>query len=212
MARRWLWAPAMGLGHFLNHWWNVPYLVLLGVVAVFFGLQLLGLGDGDGTGDGVFDTAADEALAGAGVGRVPFMVRWVGFFLVAGFAGLGTNLALYLAQGGGYGPLGFAASLTVALAAGAAGSRTSARLAARWVDTGGGVAGKEELTGLLGTVASAQLGREPGEVRVKDLAGNEQLVHGRLRSGEPPAARGEAVVLAAYRPEDDTFELARLED
>ena len=33
----------VGLFEFLNHWWNLPFLVMLGLVAVFFVLQTLGL-------------------------------------------------------------------------------------------------------------------------------------------------------------------------
>lgn len=52
---------------FLNHWWNLPFLVMLGLVGVFFVLQLLGMFAGDGHGehdgdghlDGDVDTDAD---------------------------------------------------------------------------------------------------------------------------------------------------------
>jgi hypothetical protein len=40
---------------FLNQWWNLPYLVMLGLVAVYFGMQALGLvahaGDADADAD-----------------------------------------------------------------------------------------------------------------------------------------------------------------
>jgi hypothetical protein len=48
---------------FLNHWWNLPFLVMLGLVGVFFVLQLLGMFAGDGHGehdaDGNVDGDAD---------------------------------------------------------------------------------------------------------------------------------------------------------
>jgi hypothetical protein len=70
----------LGFGHggcavtfwaFLNQWWNLPYLVMLGLVGAFFLLQALGLvthaaqGEHDGAadvgGDGHVDAEADAA-------------------------------------------------------------------------------------------------------------------------------------------------------
>jgi Inner membrane protein YqiJ, N-terminal len=46
---------------FLNHWWNLPYMVMLGLVAVFFALQVVGIlgGGGDHEADVDGDVDAD---------------------------------------------------------------------------------------------------------------------------------------------------------
>jgi hypothetical protein len=48
-----------GLFDFLNHWWNLPYLVMLGLVAVFFVLQMLGMLGGGGHHDADVSTDTD---------------------------------------------------------------------------------------------------------------------------------------------------------
>src|SRR5215510_10632023 len=49
---------------FLNHWWNLPYMVMLGLVAVFFVLQMVGMfgggGDHDADVDGDIDADVDH--------------------------------------------------------------------------------------------------------------------------------------------------------
>lgn len=50
----------MGFLPFLNHWWNLPFLVMLGLVGVFFVLQTLGLfGHSDADADADHDVDAD---------------------------------------------------------------------------------------------------------------------------------------------------------
>jgi hypothetical protein len=45
---------------FLNHWWNLPSLVMLGLVGTWFGLQTVGLiGQGDSDVEGDADTDVD---------------------------------------------------------------------------------------------------------------------------------------------------------
>src|SRR3954466_10061182 len=98
----------MGFWQFLNQWWNLPYVVALGLVGVFFVLQLFGFAahafagdqeidlDGDGVPDHDVDNghnfySAKQAFSiGAflGVGRVPFLVVWLTLFIFAGFTGL----------------------------------------------------------------------------------------------------------------------------
>src|SRR3954467_1517046 len=93
----------MSFWQFLNQWWNLPYLVALGLVAVFFVLQLFGFAahafagdqeidlDGDGVPDHDVDTGHhvdtehDAFSVGAflGVGRVPFLVVWLTLFIFA---------------------------------------------------------------------------------------------------------------------------------
>jgi hypothetical protein len=61
---------------FLNHWWNLPYLVMLGLVGAFFGLQAVGLvahaaqdtdaADGHVGGADGADVDADGLDGGAG--------------------------------------------------------------------------------------------------------------------------------------------------
>jgi hypothetical protein len=179
----------VGFFQFLNHWFNLPYLVMLGLVAAFFLLQLVGLVGHDGDADVDHDVDADadgdadaDADGGAlhgtlsflGVGRVPFMVVWGSLFIFAGFAGIFFT-------------------------------RISVRLAGKLVDTGGrGSARKHELVGTIGVVASATVDARFGEIRVSDRARNEMLVHARLQDG-PPLARGQAVVLIDYDEGKELF-------
>lgn len=216
---------------FLNNWWNLPFLVMLGLVGVFFLLQVIGIaahgdsdvdadgdadhdvdhdadadghhdadGDGDHDGDGLWS----GMLSFFGIGRVPFMVVWVTFFIFAGFAGLTWNRVL--AARADYPTWAFFAALGVALVAGALGVRLFSRLAARLVDVGGrGSVKKHELCGKVGVVASHTVDDKFGEVRVRDDAGNELLVHGRLQAGDPPLKRGDKIVLVDYDEKTELF-------
>ncbi|MCC6994322.1 MAG: DUF1449 family protein [Deltaproteobacteria bacterium] len=214
---------------FFNHWWNLPYLIMLGLVAAFFLLQIIGLigdaGDHDvdhdhdvdaGGGDADADADADadhgggghagmsEVLAFFGIGRVPFMVVWVTLFLFTGFVGLFTNRVVY-ANRGGLGAGAFLLVLLGALLIGLVAVRLFARLAAKLVDVGGkGSTSKHELAGKQGVVASATLDTSFGEVRVHDGT-SEQIVHARLGKGEAVLSRGARVVLIEYDAEKGYF-------
>jgi hypothetical protein len=215
---------AMSFFAFLNHWWNLPFLVMLGLVAAFFVLQLVGLigSDADADIDGDVDADADadvdgdtdaeaggglhEVLSFFGVGRVPFMVVWGPLFIFAGFTGIFFNRVLFVRLDGHYAPALFLASLALSLTVGLACTRVATRLAGKLVDTGGrGAARKHELVGALGTVASARVDQAFGEIRVSDAARNEMLVHARVRAGERPLARGESVVLVDYDVDHELF-------
>lgn len=202
--------------HFLNHWWNLPFLVMLLIVAAYFALQLVGLVGHDADGEVHADTeadahadgdghAADGVLAFFGVGRVPLMVVWVTLFIFGGFTGLIVNRLVYLSFGGAAPAWLFPASLGAALVVGLAGVRVFARAAARVVNVGGkGSTSKRDLVGKLGVVASAQLDSGYGEVRVHD-GQTEILVHGRVQHGEPALPRGARVVLVDYHAEQDLY-------
>jgi hypothetical protein len=210
----------VGFLTFLNNWWNLPFLVMLGLVGVFYVLQLIGLmghdgdadadadhdadGDGDHDADGDHDGLWHGTLAFLGVGRVPFMVIWVTFFLFAGFSGLLVNRVI--AARDGYPGWLFVVACAVALVVGTLGVRIFSRLAARFVDVGGrGSVQKHELAGKVGIVASASVDDKFGEIRVRDPHGNEMLVHGRLQPGEPPLPRGTKLVLIDYDPGKELF-------
>ena len=216
---------------FLNNWWNLPFLVMLGLVGVFFLLQLVGMaahGDSDVDADGDADADADAdgdadhdadhdgdhdgdgdgvwagVLSFFGVGRVPFMVVWVTFFIFASFAGLTWNRVI--AARGDYPTWAFVVALAIAIVAGAIGVRLFSRLAARFVDVGGrGSVKKHELCGKVGVVASATIDDKFGEVRVRDDAGNELLVHGKLQHGDAPLKRGDQIVLVDYDEKSELF-------
>lgn len=213
---------------FLNHWWNAPFLLLLGLVGVFFALQLIGLAafaggdaeadidvdadadldhehdvDGDHDGDGLWA----GAFAFLGIGRVPFMVVWTTFFICAGFAGLFVNRVV--SADGRYPMWALPLAILLALVGGVVGARVFARLAARFVDVGGrGAARKHELAGKVGVVASLTIDARFGEVRVRDDHGNEHLIHGRMASGEPRLGRGAKVVLIDFDEEAELFWVA----
>jgi membrane protein implicated in regulation of membrane protease activity len=212
------------LGAFFNHWWNLPFLVMLGLVGVFFVLQLAGLafhsdadvdGDADADADGDHDGDADGDHDGAwhgvavffGVGRVPFMVVWLTFFIFAGFVGLAFNRVVSLR--GSYPGWAFAAALLASLVAGAVAVRLTSRLAARFFDLSArGSVRKHELCGRVGIVASAIVDDKFGEVRVRDQAGNELLVHGRVAAGDAPLVRGAKLVLIDYDADHELFWVA----
>jgi hypothetical protein len=198
---------------FLNHWWNVPFLVMLLLVVAYFGLQLVGLvghdADHDVTHEHEVDHDHDQThglsgdtwhgvLSFFGVGRVPFMVVWVTLFLFAGFTGLVVNRVVWLRLGGVAPAWLFPASLGAALVVGLVGVRVFARAAGRFVDVGGhGASAKHELVGKFGVVASATLDARFGEVRVHD-GKVEILVHGKLQGDEATLPRGARVVLVDF--------------
>ncbi len=203
---------------FLNHWWNLPFLVMLGLVAAFFVLQLVGLVGHDADADTDVDTDADadhdadgegsfaEVLSFFGVGRVPFMVVWGSLFIFGGFSGIFFNRVLFVRLRGQYPGWLFIVALALALTVGLVCTRIATRLAGKLVDTSGrGSVRKHDLVGALGVVASARVDHGFGEIRVSDAAKNELLVHARVRTGERPLARGESVVLVEYDAERELF-------
>ena len=218
----------MGFVAFLNHWWNLPFLVMLGLCGVFFLLQVVGLLGGDADHDVEADVDHDvdvdhdldadadaddglmpgwnDVLSFLGVGRVPFMVVWVTLFLFSGFTGLFVNRVLFVRSNGDYRGWWFLLVCLGALLIGLAGVRLFSRLAARLVDVGGrGAVTKQELTGKIGVVASAILDARHGEIRVHDDRGIELLLHGCLRAGDAPLARGAKVVLVSYDADKQLF-------
>src|SRR3954447_14137384 len=211
----------MSFWRFLNQWWNLPYLVALGLVGVFFVLQLFGFAahafagdheidvDGDGVPDHDLATEHDvdsehEAFSvGAflGVGRVPFLAVWLTLFIFAGFTGLFLNRVL-LAGAGAYRGWFFPLSLAGALAVGVLAVRVAAKGVAKLVDVGGrGASARKDLRGRIGVVASATLDAQFGEIRVRDARGEELIVHGRLDGTEKVLERGAQVVLVDLQDE-----------
>jgi hypothetical protein len=211
----------MTFWQFLNQWWNLPYLVALGLVGVFFVLQLFGFAahafagdqeidlDGDGVPDHDVDTGHDfdsenEAFSiGAflGVGRVPFLVVWLTLFIFAGFTGLFLNRVLQVGAGA-YRGWFFPLSLAGALAVGIVAVRVAAKGVAKLVDVGGrGASARKDLRGRIGVVASATLDAQFGEIRVRDARGEELIVHGRLDGTEKVLERGAQVVLVDLQDE-----------
>ena len=219
----------MSFAAFLNHWWNLPFLVMLGLCGVFFVLQAIGIlgahaehdvdadhdvnvdhdadADADAEAGGGGATAAwHEALTFLGVGRVPFMVVWVTMFLFAGFSGIFVNRVLFVRASGAYQGWWFVLVLMAAFVVGLIAVRIFSRLAARLVDVGGrGATAKHELAGKIGVVASPVLDSRHGEIRVHDDRGNELLLHGCVPAGEAPIAHGAKVVLVSYDGDKQLF-------
>lgn len=202
---------------FLNHWWNVPFLVLVFIVVLYVLLQVVGLvGDGhhhdvDAGGDGhdvdashghghahADHAAWHEALAWLGVGRVPFIVIWTTLFLFGGIGGLAFNRVAYGLAGGRAPAWLFPVALVVALIVGLACVRVFGRLAAKLVTSGGKPAIKRrDLVGRVAVVASAQLDERFGEIRIDD-GDAEQLVHAHLAAGDAPLVRGAKVIVIEW--------------
>jgi hypothetical protein len=219
----------MGFLGFLNHWWNLPFLVMLGLVGVFFALQIFGLfGDHDHDVDADHDLDADadhdvdadhdadhdadggggwqSMLAFFGIGRVPFMVVWTTLFIFTGFTGIFCNRVIFVNAVGTYPSWAFFIVLMMALLVGAVCVKLFGRLAAKFVDTGGkGSTQKHELAGRVGVVASAELDQKFGEVRVQDSNGTEILIHGRLQGEDGKLARGDKVVLVDFDESQQLF-------
>jgi len=221
---------------FLNQWWNLPYLVMLGLVAVYFAMQGLGLvahtGDGDADAGADFDHELDHdvehdhdldhdhagdseahGLAAAfGVGRVPFMVLWLTLFIFAGFTGIFLN-RLVQVKAGAYPPWFFFVSLLISLGAGAVSVRFASRAVARLVDTGGrGASARRELAGTVGVVASPMLDEKFGEIRVQDPRGNELIVHGHVAAKDVALKQGDKVVLIELENDSGLFQVAALKE
>jgi hypothetical protein len=220
----------VGLLGFLNHWWNLPFLVMLGLVGVFFILQVIGIAghgadadadhdldaDADHDVDADHDADADadhdgegvgwgEILAFFGVGRVPFMVIWVTLFIFSGFSGIFLNSLLFV-HAQGYAGWFFGIVLGLSLLIGLAAVKLFSKLAAKLVDTGGrGSTKKHELTGRVGVVASVEVDARHGEIRVHDDHGNEILIHGCTQGGEAPIMRGGKVVLVDFDAQRELF-------
>jgi hypothetical protein len=200
---------------------------MLGLVLVFFVLQLLGMTkehdsaeadhdvdhdvDADADADADHDADGDGDQPGGvlsffGMGRIPFMVIWLTLFIFSGFSGLVLNRVVYVRNEGWYPTWFFGIALVSSLVVGLAGVFFFGRLAGKLVDTGGkGSTRKEELQGKAGIVASVTVDEKGGEIRVTDAAGNEMLVHGRIQAGEKVPRRGEKVVLVDYDAEKDLF-------
>jgi hypothetical protein len=210
----------LGFGAFLNHWWNLPFLVMLGLCGAFFLLQAIGLlgasgDDADADHDVDADVDADaggmtaawhEVLGFLGVGRVPFMVVWVTLFLFGGFTGIFVNRVLFVRADGNYHGWWLGPVSGVAFVVGLAGVRLFSRLAARLVDVGGpGAATKQGLIGKIGVVASPILDARHGELRVQDDRGNELLLHACLPAGEAALAHGAKVVLVSFDEERQLY-------
>jgi hypothetical protein len=224
----------MTLLGFLNQWWNLPFLVELGLVVVFMGWQLLGLAasgadadvDGDADGhdadhdgaDGASDAeGGDGALHGVlsflGVGRVPFMMVWSPLFFFSGITGIFLN-SLFMENAGEYRAWFFPVASVGALLVGLGVTGAFARVAGRFVDTGGkGAASLKDLVGKMGVVASPQLDQHFGEVRVRNQRGGDEiLVHGRLQDGEATLKHGAPVVLVDLDAEQGMFWVAAVPD
>jgi hypothetical protein len=217
---------------FLNQWWNLPYLVMLGLVGVFFVVQALGLlahvaeadhdgdveagefhPDADGDSDADHDGADEHSLAAfLGVGRVPFMVVWLTLFIFAGFTGLFVNRVLQV-RTGGYAGWFFPLSLLASLSVGVIAVRFAVRTIGRLVDTGGrGASSRSELSGALGVVASPRLDSRFGEVRVRNSRGDELIVHGHLAEEEDAVEQGARVVLIELEKETGLFHVAPVKE
>lgn len=217
----------MTFWQFLNHWWNLPYLVMLGLVGAYFALQAVGLladaaspeadvaqeVDHDVDHDADHDSEQEHGLTEfLGVSRVPFMVVWLTLFIFAGFSGLFLNRVLQV-RTGGYAGWFFPISLLASSGVGLLSVRFAAKAVGRLVDTGGrGATARRDLRGAIGVVASPKLDARFGEVRVRDPQGNELIVHGHVGEEEEELKQGEKVVLMELEKETGLFEVAAFKE
>jgi hypothetical protein len=147
-----------------------------------------------------------------GIGRVPFMVVWLTLFIFTGFSGLFFNRVLQV-RTGGYPAWFFPISLLAALGVGLVAVKSAARAVAKIVDVGGrGAAARRELSGTVGIVASPVLDDKFGEVRVRDLRGNELIVHGHVGDREGALKQGDKVVLIELENESGLFHVTALRE
>lgn len=197
--------------NFLFTWYNIPFLVSLGLSLLFALLQLVGgFGDSDSDVDVDADVDIDadvdadvdadgdffgDALGLLGIGKVPVMLVLMSFLAVFGLSGLLINATISQAFSG-YSGLGFAAaalgSLFLAVILTGRISRGFARLAP---DTSLAV-GFEQLVGRIGTVSSPQVSETYGRVTVRDQHGGTHTVYAVLNSGDPVPERSEVALLS----------------
>jgi len=184
-----------GFVRFLDHWWNLPYLVLLLLAAAYIALQLLG---------GIADLAHAHAPAHGHDAHGPLAMRVLAVCVLGGFAGLATNRVAWLVtepQGAAW---MFPLSLAAAFAAARAGLALVARIAARVAPADATATSRRALVGQAGVVASAALDARHGEVRVS-AGPHELIVHARVPDDEPALARGDRVVLIELDAEHELF-------
>jgi len=213
-------------------WWNVPYLVAVGVASAFAMLQasgLLGLlasgdgaagGDADGEADGgdtdgEADGDAGEGdhaglghtlLAAVGVGAVPLSIVWQTFAVAFGVTGLVVHLLAGVAS-----LQALAWSAPLATAAAFVATRTVTRPLARALASKAAQATtRDELVGATGVVISTRVDARFGEVRLRDKTGHVlRLV---VRTHDEPIVEGREVVVVDHDHAQGHLWVAALSD
>jgi membrane protein implicated in regulation of membrane protease activity len=191
--------------NFLFTWYNIPFLVSLGLSLVFALLQLVG-GFGDGDSDVDVDADADvdvdvegdffgDALGFLGIGKVPVMLVLMGFLGVFGLSGLLINTIISQSFNG-YAGIAFAAAALGSLICAFMLTGRISRGFARLAPDSSLAVGFEQLVGRIGTVSSPQVSETYGRVTVRDQHGGTHTVYAVLNGGEPLPERSEVALLA----------------
>lgn len=212
----------------LLQWWNLVFLLPFAGAAVFMLLQgISGVHGGEAEAeheieaDHDFDHEADDgvdhdhdadqsaaakALLFLGVGRVPVSTLASTMGVLWGVSGWIANQALEPVLRSPL--LFFPASLAVALAATAFGTRWAARIMARLMPaTETSVTRKADLVDCLGRVRF-QVTQRTGSAMVTGPQGHLQEVSCRVKEGRDPIPSGTSVILFEYDETSDLFYVA----
>jgi membrane protein implicated in regulation of membrane protease activity len=193
--------------NFLFTWYNIPFLVSLGLSLLFALLQLVGgFGDSDSDVDVDADVDVDvdadadgdffgDALGFLGIGKVPVMLVLTGFLGVFGLSGLLINTTISQAFNG-YSGLAFAAAALGSLICAFMLTGRISRGFARLAPDSSLAVGFEQLVGRIGTVSSPQVSETYGRVTVRDQHGGTHTVYAVLNGGDPLPERSEVALLA----------------
>lgn len=168
-------------------WYNLPFLLSLGLGLVFAVLQIVGgFGDHDSDADidsdghGMFDAALDTL----GVGKVPLMFILVSFLSLFGLIGLLLN-AVAVQVGSGYQSWFFGLILVLSLLLAFLGTSRTSRIFAKLAPESTNAIGFEQLVGRVGRVSSPTISMTYGRVEVRDPHGLLHTVFAQLATGEP---------------------------
>ena len=162
--------------------------------------------EADADADAEGGSFAGALLGALGVGKAPLGVLLMSACFLFGLVGLAVDLLL------GGGAAWLPVSIGVALVAALFGTGRLGRVFGRLVPTKESyVSRKHDLLGLEGRALTATDGAF-GVATVVDAGGAPIRVRCRTLPSDPPLAPGEALVVADYDEDDDTFLVTRLAD
>lgn len=180
-------------------WYNLPFLISLGLGLVFAVLQIVG-GFGDHDSDADIDSDGHDFFDGAldtlGVGKVPLMFILVSFLSLFGLIGLLLNAVAFQFDSV-YPSWFFAVVLVLSLPLAFVGTSRTSRLFAKLAPENSLIVGFEQLVGRVGRVSSPTISVTYGRVEVRDLHGTVHTVFAQLATGEPLPTNTE-VALVEY--------------
>jgi hypothetical protein len=192
--------------NFLNHWWNAPYLVLLGLLVAAILIQLLG---GFHAHDIEHDLDHDHDHD-AHASDLPIITSFSVFALAAGGLGLMVNrvaYALFETPGiaaAAFAPVAVLFGLSMQKIAGRAATKIFGELKPSNTSRGAFV-------GAVGRVVSRTADQRFGQIAVQSEDGHDVLVHARVADAHTPLSYGAQALIVSYEPADDIFVITAFE-